>query len=289
MTKEEKGLAVMSGGDAPLTAIQVYAQVQLIQEVMKSVMKKGTHYGTIQGCGNALVLFKPGAETLAATFKFVIDPEVEEIATEDGITFRIKCKIYSRSGVYLGCGIGEASTKETKYLWRGATCEAEYEATPADRRQIKYFRNGGTAQQVRTNVADVANTVLKMAKKRGLVDGVLTITAASDIFTQDLDEDFVANVDVTVGAEVVDQGKVESVNDMSSANKSQGAAGLASKAQVKAIYSIASSLDIKDKDDVKKWWNKELGIKATSANDLTMEEAGKVIDGLQALEGIPAS
>ena len=38
------------------------------------------------------------------------------------------------------------------------------------------------------NVADVANTVLKMAKKRAMVDGILTVTGASDIFTQDIEE-----------------------------------------------------------------------------------------------------
>ena len=43
------------------------------------------------------------------------------------------------------------------------------------------------------NPADCYNTVLKMAKKRALVDAVLTATAASDIFTQDL-EDISANI-----------------------------------------------------------------------------------------------
>ena len=43
------------------------------------------------------------------------------------------------------------------------------------------------------NPADNYNTVLKMAKKRALVDAVLTATAASDIFTQDL-EDITANI-----------------------------------------------------------------------------------------------
>ena len=38
------------------------------------------------------------------------------------------------------------------------------------------------------NPADHYNTVLKMAKKRALVDAVLTTTAASDIFSQDLEE-----------------------------------------------------------------------------------------------------
>ena len=43
-------------------------------------------------------------------------------------------------------------------------------------------------KQENPDIADVYNTVLKMAKKRAMVDAVLTITAASDIFTQDLEE-----------------------------------------------------------------------------------------------------
>jgi hypothetical protein len=43
--------------------------------------------------------------------------------------------------------------------------------------------------------ADQYNTVLKMAKKRAHVDATLTATAASDIFTQDV-EDFAENVHV---------------------------------------------------------------------------------------------
>lgn len=38
------------------------------------------------------------------------------------------------------------------------------------------------------NPADYYNTCLKMAKKRALVDAILTATAASDIFTQDVED-----------------------------------------------------------------------------------------------------
>jgi hypothetical protein len=38
------------------------------------------------------------------------------------------------------------------------------------------------------NPADYYNTCLKMAKKRAHVDAILTVTAASDIFTQDLED-----------------------------------------------------------------------------------------------------
>lgn len=178
----------------PLTAVEVRAQVNLIQEVMKGVMQKGQHYGVIPGCGDKPTLLKPGAEKLMMTFRLAADPQVQEIPTEDGMTFRVVCRITSQStGVYLGSGLGEASTREEKYSWRKAICDEEFADTPEDRRRLKWFKGyqgnkDYQVKQVRTNPADIANTVLKMAKKRALVDAVLTVTAASDIFTQDIEE-----------------------------------------------------------------------------------------------------
>ena len=58
--------------------------------------------------------------------------------------------------------------------------------TPEDRKRIKYGKY--TAKQVRTEPADLANTVLKMACKRAQLAMTLNVTAASDIFSQDLDD-----------------------------------------------------------------------------------------------------
>jgi hypothetical protein len=43
-------------------------------------------------------------------------------------------------------------------------------------------------KQEHDNPADFYNTCEKMGKKRALVDATLTVTAASDIFTQDIEE-----------------------------------------------------------------------------------------------------
>ena len=180
--------------ERPLTAVEVRAQVNLIQEVMKGVMQKGQHYGIVPGCGDKPTLLKPGAEKLMMTFRLAVDPQVQEIPTDDGMTFRVVCRITNQStGVYLGSGIGEASTKEEKYNWRKAVCDGEFDGTPEDRRRLKWVKGyqgnpDYQVRQVRTNPADIANTVLKMAKKRSLVDAVLTVTAASDIFTQDIED-----------------------------------------------------------------------------------------------------
>lgn len=171
-----------------LTASQIRADVNLIQEVMKAVMTENVHYGKIIGCGDKPTLLKPGAEKIASTFRLAIDPIVEDLSSSDEIRYRIAARVtHQLTGQFLGSGIGEASTNEQKYKWRKIVCEDEWNATPEDRKRIKYGKDY-TEKQIRTNPADVANTVLKMAKKRALVDAVLTITAASDCFTQDIED-----------------------------------------------------------------------------------------------------
>ncbi len=178
---------------APLTAKDIQANVNLIQEVMQQVMKKDVHYGTIAGCGDKPTLFKAGAEKLAATFRLSVDPVVEDLSTSDEVRYRVRVNLIASNGSIVGSGIGECSSNETKYKWRAATCEGEFNATPENKRREAWKRgwNGKPdyqIKQVRTEPADNANTVLKMAKKRGLVDVVLTSTAASDLFTQDIED-----------------------------------------------------------------------------------------------------
>lgn len=171
----------------------VIEQVKAIQHIMAAVMKDGTHYGVIPGCKQPS-LYKPGSEALLSAFKISVEPEVEEIRDGDHITFKVRCVgRHMASGVVVGIGVGEASTAEDKYAWRAAVCLEEFNATPESRKREKWNKGyqGAPAysvQQVRTNVADIANTVLKMAKKRAQIDLCLTALAASDIFTQDIED-----------------------------------------------------------------------------------------------------
>ena len=171
----------------PLRAADVRAQVNLIQEVMKSVMQKDVHYGVIPGAGTKPTLLKAGAEKIMSTFRLAADPDVEDMSTETVIRYRVKCKLISASGSFVGAGLGECSTAEEKYAWRGIVSEGEWNATDEADRRAK-FRRDGQVKQVRTNPYDLSNTILKMAKKRALVDAVLTVTGASDIFTQDIED-----------------------------------------------------------------------------------------------------
>jgi hypothetical protein len=176
----------------PQSAAEIRAQVNLIQEVMRAVMKEGEHYGVIPGTKKPS-LWKPGSEILLSTFHIAIEPIVEDLSTDDVARFRVTTRATSiPTGAYLGSGIGEASSNEEKYKWRRAVCQEEFDATPEHRRRIKWGKDQRDRvyqiQQVRTEWADVANTVLKMAKKRSQIDVTLTVTAASDIFTQDIED-----------------------------------------------------------------------------------------------------
>lgn len=186
----DSALAIIEG--APLSAASIRAQVNLIQEVMQSVMKEGTHYGIIPGTPKPS-LWKPGAEKLLSTFRIAVDPRVEDLSTPDCIRYRVTAVARSMgSGVELGSAMGECSSDEEKYRWRAIVCQQEFDETPEDRRRSKWKKgkNNSTyqAKQIRTEPADIANTVLKMAAKRAEVAVTLRVTAASDIFTQDIED-----------------------------------------------------------------------------------------------------
>ncbi len=180
--------------DRFLTASDIKANVTLIQEVMKAVMQKGQHYGVIPGCGDKPTLLKPGAEKLMQTFRLAPDIIVEDMSTVDRAQFRVTVRLtHIPSGKFVGAGIGQCSSDEEKYAWRAAVCNEEFESTPENKRRIKWKKGwqnkpAYSIKQVRTNPADQANTVLKIGKKRGLIDVTLTATGASDIFTQDIED-----------------------------------------------------------------------------------------------------
>jgi len=177
--------------EKPLTATEIKAQVQVIQQVMAAVMVKDVHYGVIPGTPKP-TLYKPGSEKILATFRITAYPkEVEDLSTHDEIRYRVKVHGISAYGLLLGVGIGECSSSEEKYRWRRPVCDEEWNEYPEDQRREVWKRIQGKPtklKQVRTHPSDVANTILKMAKKRAQIDMTLTATAASDVFDQDLED-----------------------------------------------------------------------------------------------------
>ena len=176
------------------SSTDIKSHVAVIQSILKNVMVKGTHFDTIKGCGDKPVLLKSGAEKILQAFMFATEFEVEDLSTENNKHYRIITKlIHQGTGVYMGSGIGECMSLESKYAWRSAVCDEEFEETPEDLRRVHYKKgwNGKPAEkinQVRQDIYSMSNTILKMAKKRSLIDAVMNVTACSDIFDQDVDE-----------------------------------------------------------------------------------------------------
>jgi hypothetical protein len=213
----ENSLLVMQA----ITPKQLLEQVNLIQQVMRDVMKEKEHYGKIPGCGDKMVLMKSGAEKLCFTFRLRPEFDVTETVYQNGHKeFRVKCKIFSMvTGLPVADGVGSCSTLESKYRYRTGPTESTGRSVPKEYWDLRksdpqkaqeilggkgfttkkndagnweIFRQGEKVEN--DNPADQYNTVLKMAKKRAFVDSTITATAASDIFTQDLDEDYEAEV-----------------------------------------------------------------------------------------------
>jgi hypothetical protein len=175
-----------------LKAVEIRAQVNLIHEVMDSVMKKDVHYGVIPGCKKPS-LYKPGAEKILMTFRLVADnPIIEDLSTADSIRYRVTQRILTASGSLVGAASGECSSDEDKYKWRRPVCDEEFNETPEDRRMEKWVKDhtgkASKIKRIRTNPADVGNTILKMAVKRAVIGATLITTAASDVFDQDIED-----------------------------------------------------------------------------------------------------
>lgn len=172
--------------DQPLSAAAMRANVNLIQEVMQAVMKPDVHFGKIPGTPKP-TLYKAGAEKIAQAFRIAPSYRTEDLSTPDCVRYRVTCiGTHQTSSIVMGEGMGECSSLEEKYKWRKAYPK-EFAAAPEDRKRVKYGKDFET-QQIRTEPADVANTILKMACKRAQVAMTLNVTAASDIFTQDIED-----------------------------------------------------------------------------------------------------
>jgi hypothetical protein len=67
----------------PFGVTEIRQRIQAVQEVMRGVMKEGTHFGTIPGTPKPS-LWKAGAEVLCLTFRLA--PILESRVVADGLT-----------------------------------------------------------------------------------------------------------------------------------------------------------------------------------------------------------
>jgi hypothetical protein len=195
------------------------------QGVVRAHLKEGHDYGTIPGTPRPTLL-KPGAEKIVKLLSLADTYEQSYVLRdwEKGFfAYEYKCflthiptaKIWSQ-------GEGACNSKEDRYRWRMAErvcpacgmgaiikgkaeygggwlcfkkkegCGAKYpEGDPAIEGQaVGRIENPDPYSQV--------NTILKMAKKRSLVDAALAVGRLSDLFTQDIEDGVVEGMVVTV-------------------------------------------------------------------------------------------
>jgi len=201
------GCGQQGGAAMEMSPQDVVAQVTKIQQVMKSCMKEGEHFGKIPGCGDKPTLLKAGAEKLNLTFRLAAEFTINQTDyPEAHREYQVTCRLtHIPTGNFVGSGVGAASTMETKWRYRWENTGKQVPKEYWENRDVtllggpdfvarKVRGNGGSQVWMiyhripHDNPADYYNTVLKMSKKRAHVDAVLTSTAASDIFTQDIEE-----------------------------------------------------------------------------------------------------
>lgn len=185
---------------APLTYEDIRQNSKLIAGLVKELLRDNIDYGKIPGCGDKPALLKPGAEKINMLFKLRAVPEILQHDDADRVRYVIRTKlIHIPTDREVGFGLGSASSDEDKYKWRAAVHQKEFDATPEERRRQKWVKgkydaakkaygDPYTINQIRTNPADIENTILKMAAKRSLVDAVIKTCAASDFLIPGEDE-----------------------------------------------------------------------------------------------------
>ncbi len=145
--------------DFAVDPAEMTRRTAMLKDYVREHMNEGEDYGIIPG-GNKPTLFKPGAEKLNAVFG--LSPLVEinnRIEDWDAsfVAYEVKVTLLNkRTQVIEAEGVGSCNSRERKYKNQDA--------------------------------ANVANTILKMAKKRALIDATLSATRASGMFTQDLED-----------------------------------------------------------------------------------------------------
>ena len=223
-------------------------RIQLLQEFVRRYMVQGQDFGMIPGCQKPS-LFKSGAEKLCDVYGFGKHIEITN-RTEDwdkGVfAYEAKATIVSkRTGHVEAQGIGAANSLERKYA----------------------KQDGFTVQ----------NTIIKMAKKRALIDAVLSATRSSGIFSQDL-EDLKAepqeqrpNPSYTVSTQPVPAPK----------RPPQDSNDKATGEQLQRIYTLAEELSLspqKAKTMMKIQYRKQ------DSRELTREQAADFIEKLKMLQ-----
>lgn len=227
-----------------ITMVEAKTRIELLQEFVRDMMVEGSDFGFIPGCGTKPTLLKPGAEKLCDIFGFAKYIEVTN-RLEDwdkGIfAYEVKAVLTNkRTGLVEAEGIGCCNSMEKKY-----------------KQQDGYT---------------IANTVLKMAKKRALCDGVLSATRSSGLFTQDVED--MQIIDVKPARPVESQ--------QISAAQPNTQVKMATEKQLKKLYYMTKQMNMPGAT-ARQLMHDRYGV--DSSEKLTSKQASDFIDHLIQLQG----
>ena len=175
-------------------------KITQFQQVIQKTLHQGHDFGIIPGTDKPTLL-KPGAEKILMMMGLRSEFEIVDSTRdfEKGFfQYQVRCRLL-KGDMVITEGLGACNTRERKYL-----------------KMDPYTKD---------------NTVLKMAKKRALVDAALLVASLSDVFTQDLEDMDLA------GEKVTGQKRYATDQD-----------GTISKAQAKRMFALAKG----DADIVRK-------------------------------------
>ncbi len=175
--------------------------IDALTEFMKNVMVNGTDYGVIPGT-NKPSLLKPGAEKLSRFFGLrtrstIINIESSDDEESPHYTVTVRTEVLrGNSDTVISDGLGTASTLEDRYASRWVT-ESKL-PTGVDKsllafreKQSKFGKGMYVEYLWKPTLGEhffQRETVLQMADKRSYVAAVRKATAASMIFTQDMED-----------------------------------------------------------------------------------------------------
>lgn len=252
-----------------LSVDDIIAKVAKVRQVAENVMKEDVHFGTIPGTPKP-TLYKPGGEILCLTFRLSPKYDGERSPIDLGNGHReyiIRCDLYHiHTGAFFGSGIGSCSTLESKYRYRPGPKESTGQPVPHDYWDRRKTDPQGALQSIggkghtvgkdedgkwvimrqgeaieNPNIADCYNTVLKIAGKRAFLDAVLKATAASEVYTQDL-EDQLENEQVHNGGQAATQPRqatpIQQPQRKSETAPGNGGGDVISAPQVKRLWAV---------------------------------------------------
>ena len=190
-------------------------QVEEFRALVHSELREGPDYGTIPGTSKPTLL-KPGAEKIAKLLGLADTYEITDKTAEWEMglfQYEVRCSLVSiRTGQIVAQGVGECNSYESKYRYREAKriCP-ECGSEAIIKGKVEYgggwvcfkklqgcgskwddgaavIESQTTGRVLNEDPADQVNTILKMAKKRSLVDASLSVGSLSNLFTQDLED-----------------------------------------------------------------------------------------------------